>query len=413
MKKRTVFTIVFAFAAAALIVGGFSLFHRGEKEKDAETPKSAYDLKDEAYSAAAQSFGEKVYPSDIDGLYYSLSPLRYYLVSQNGIEQVAPTKTLKVTPKVAGVTMQFDIPYVSISGDIFGVAQWRGAGDVYTEATAVLKRMPKALAKEEFLLLLNTESAGTSVTESRYSEAFCVNGSGECTCLFDPRNRPVEQSGKLRTDWDVLTLSMLKSGSGIPSLTGRNYSRDENAQVFDLRLTKAGSTDIVARGIRGFISAEQSKLRFLRADNEKWQIVESVGGKETVVAAIKGNLTNEYTLYSRFARRNSDDTVVLFEGGREVPLPCAFKKVYAIEDFGTKLIYIGKEENRDGKDFKVQKLVMYDLVSGRSTAIYANSIFDEESSLSLCASGVVSEMNGKSVFISYNSLEKMAVDVIK
>lgn len=95
MKKRTVFTIIFVILAAAAIALGFYFLSKKEKETPAE-PKQAYAFIDEAYQKAARALPAKVYDTPVDGLFYSLSPVRFYGVKDGALAQIKKTDTLHV-----------------------------------------------------------------------------------------------------------------------------------------------------------------------------------------------------------------------------------------------------------------------------------------------------------------------------
>ena len=93
--------------------------------------------------------------------------------------------------------------------------------------------------------------------------------------------------------------------------------------------------------------------------------------------------------------------------GKEIKAPGAFKKLYGFAAAEDKLIYVGKEENKSGESYKVQKIVITSLKTEQSKTYYANNIMDENTSLYVGQQGIVTLKDGKSVFISYNSLESM------
>ena len=77
------------------------------------------------------------------------------------------------------------------------------------------------------------------------------------------------------------------------------------------------------------------------------------------------------------------------------------------------MVILGKEENKEGKDYKVQKLMVADSAAKQASVFYANDCFDENSSVLLCSAGLITQKGGKSVFISYKALETLTHNVIQ
>ena len=416
MKKRTVFTIIIAVLAIGLIAGGFyAVKMKEKKEKEPMEPESVYTLADKEYTALAQQMEQKLYESDVDGLFYSLSPVKYYLAKDGKLEALEPAGSIESSPVVAGTKMKFKLSFVKVGKELFGVGLWNSDSGIYNNAFAVLKNMPEALASGRYLLLIDTSSKDLSATERNYSEIFSLNKSGEVNgYVFDQRNRTVEESGKLRSDWDMMRLEMLHcSGERIFSLTGRKYNRDVTNQFYDLRLSNAQSIKTVASKVsEKMLQGNVNKFTFLRVQNNAWQVVESKAGKEKTVGSYEGDIEKDYILRSGIAIRKSDSTIIDLLTGEETVLSLPFKSVYSIAKKGSRTVCIGKEENRDGADFKVQKIVLI-TAQGEQKSIFANDIMDENSPLYLSGEGILTQKQGKSVFISYSALENLLLGVIK
>lgn len=412
MKKRNLFTIIFVIIAAAAIAAGFFILSKREN-REPEQPSSVYSLKDEQYNSAAKQTGEKFYESSIDGVFYTLSPVKYFKISGGEIKAISASGTFKSAVSVSGAKMKFEIPYIKEGGEIFGVGTWHSDSGVYNDAFAVLKDMPEAFSGGySALLLIDTDRNDLSANERKYSELFKVNLNGDVGgYVFDQRNRTVEQSGKLRTDWDVLTLDMLKNHSkgAVLSLSAKKYTHSEGAQIYDLMITENGSTSVLeSEVLTEYAALSKGKASFIKAAEGGWQAVQKSGKDKKVTAKAQGDIYSDYEIKGDFAYNKENGSFISLKNGKEYKAPSEFKAVYDAEIYGTKLIYIGKEENRDGEEFKVQKIVISDTESEQLKILYANDIMDENSSLFVCSEGIVTLKGGKSVFISFSALETIA-----
>ena len=116
-------------------------------------------------------------------------------------------------------------------------------------------------------------------------------------------------------------------------------------------------------------------------------------GKHKKVANINAELS-EIKIKEGYAF--SDMKLINLFNGEITPLN--FKKVYDFSANGSELLIAGKEENREGEKFKVQK-IMY-LTKGESGVFYANNIMSENTSCELAGKSVLTEKDGKTHIIS-------------
>ena len=410
MKKRTVFTIIFVILVAAAIALGFYFLPKKEKETPKE-PEQAYAFIDEAYQKAAQTLPEKVYDTPVDGLFYSLSPVKFYGVKNGALVQIKKVETLHVSPVIAGKAMDFNISMVTFAKQHFGVGVWQSDSGAYNDAFAVLEDMPGAYDSDyTYLLLIDTARVDSGANERMYSELFTVSKDGMVGgYLFPQNNRTTEPSGKLRTDWDCGTLQMVNGGY---TLTGRKYNHSDTAQKYDLRKTASGNTETVAQEVSRFVIPAKNPV-FIKAQATGWSIERLKGGTQKTVASFKDAIYQDYTVNNGFAVHNNKASAIRMDSGKEVKAVSSLKKLYSINTLGKKMVILGKEENKEGKDYKVQKLMVADSQTKQASVFYANDCFDENSSLLLCSAGIVTQKGGKSVFISYKSLETLTHNVIQ
>ena len=419
MKKRTVLTIVFAIIVIiAIAVGFFALRQKEKREKELEeSGKSVYTLADEEYNKTAQKLDFKLYESGVDGVFYTLSPVKYFSVKDGAVTELSPAGKIKVYPVVGTCKMEFEIEYIKTKSDVFGVGVWHFDSGVYNDAFALLKRAPKQLSSREYLLLIDTNAGEKSASERAFSEIFALSKNGsECSYIFDRSNITVEESGKLRTDWDVIKTDCLKGSfiGSVPVLTGRKYNRDRANQKYDIRTYKNGSKTVVAKAVSDvFISVSADKLTYIRQKNDSWQIVSSNGKKESKIASFEGFINSDYSVFGSLALRKNDNVLISLNDGKNYGALNDFKAVYSVGESRDRIVVVGKEENRDGKEFKVQKIVVINKDDGKKATLYANDIMDEKTSLITCSEGIITLKNGKSVFISYSDIETVLADVVK
>lgn len=391
MKKKTVFTIIFVLIVALAI--GAGLYYL--KKTEPEPKKFSYDLKDEVFFENAQQIKGKLYKSDIEDVFYTLSPTKYYLVKNGKATPIKATGTFKTSVSDTAFTFSFTIPYITVKGERFGVAQCNSANpdSIYNYAFAVLKKMPKGLGSDyENLLLIDTHDNGKSATERTYSEAFALTKNAKSASqLLDTRNRTVESSGKLRTDWFVYTLDSVKHGL---YFSGRDYSQNSQRPNYDLYKFASGADKVLAKNVGGtWLGFSDGGIYYLKLGNASFSSVCLKNGKHKKAANISAEIS-ETKIKEGYAF--SDMKLInLFDG---VITPLNFKKVYDFSADGSALLIVGKEENRESEKFKVQK-TMY-LTQGDSGAFYANNIMSENTSCELAGGAIITEKEGKTHIIS-------------
>ena len=418
MNKKTVFTIIFAAVVAiAIAVTAVVLINKEKKDQQTTEPAAVYTFIDEEYRAAATQPDVKLYGTHIDGLFYSLSPVRYYYAKGEKLEPVKEQGTLSVSPVVANTQMDFEIAYIELEGRTFGVGLWHSDGGAYNDVFALLLDMPSAFnSAQAYLLLLDPAQKDLGADKRLYSELLAVSGDGESvTYLFNQGNRMTEPSGKLRTDWDCATAAMLTAQEGSAlTFSGKKYNHSDEAQVYDLQCTEGGSTSVVAQGVCGAYAAQKGEsFCYVQQSDADWALYSGTAQENKKLASYQGNFANDCTIAGSVAFKHSDGALINLQNGKEIPLPTAFKKLYAGAVSGKRAVYIGKEENKEGKDYKVQKIVISNTAKAQSKVWYANDIMDEDSPLLLCSEGIVTQKGAKSVYISYKSLESLAADVVK
>ena len=415
MKKRTVLTIAFAvLAAAAIAVGFFMLSRKGDSQKQSTTKKQAYDLIDEAYRTKAQALGVKLYDSGTPGLFYSLSPLKYYAIQGEEIKELKAKKSISTSVRVASAQMNFDIPLVRFGGKDFGIGIWHADAGVYNDAFAVVQTMPDTLnTAGSYLLLIDTSQTDADASRRMFSELIALGEDGSVRdYVFDQRNRTTEQSGKLRTDWACTTQALINHSEGAFILSGKRYNRDMEHQKFDL-LRGAGE-QLVAEGIRAKgLQIKGEKVYFVQPAQTAWKLLCSTAGVIKETAAFKGDFDKDYFVTADTAVRKEKPVIIDLQSGKESTPQGSFKKLYAVQSLSGKRVLIGKEENKEGKDYKVQKIVVEDKEKNRQSVYYANDVMDENSSLLLCKEGILTLKDGKSVFISYAALESAYASVVQ
>ena len=393
MKKRTVFTIIFVFVAALAAATGFYYLNKNKAEPKPE--KFSYDLKDESFFKNAQIIDCKLYKSDIKGVFYTLNPIKYYFVENGKATPIKPSGTLKTTVSDTAFSFNFTIPFINYKGERFGVAVWSkgGSGSIYTYAFALLKKMPKAAGSDyENLVLVDTNKSDKSASERDYSEAFAVSKSGKSGGqLLDTRNRTVDKSGKLRTDWFVYSAESLKHGC---YLSGRFYSQNAQNPNYDLCKITSGEDKVLAKKVNSTkLYFFNGAVYYLKQAGKTFNSICYKNGEHKKVASVNAGL-GETEIKDNYAF--CDMKLINLLNAEITPLN--FKKVYDYSPDGSDMLIVGKEENREGEAFKVQK-IMYLSHSG-SAVLYANNIMSENTSCELVNSSVITEKDGKTHIIS-------------
>lgn len=417
MKKRNIITTIIAILAL-LAIGVGAYYAYIDEQKTDNTQKANYNFADSDYKKAISSADTALYESDIDNIYYSLSPIKYYKLSADGFTQLKPSGTFSKKIKISDTALPLSIPYIKYNGKIFGVGEWKKSKpaekDIYTYAFAVIKDMPSGFSSPySCLLLISTDDDGTSAALRNYSEAIAVNPKGTVGgYVFDQRNRTVESSGKLRTDWDLLTLSQTDNiyDKSIVSLSGRMYSRSADAQTYDLRLTKNSRTSGYASSVSCvWTHYDQSGLYYIKQKNDKWHIIcRSVsGGKEKSVASFSGNINTDCIIRGNYALNKNSYTLISLLDGKTYKIGESFKLFY---DFGVrngKAVLIGKEKNKYNQKYKVQKIVVFSLSNSQKSVLYANNIMNENSPLCLSDNYIITQFSSSTNAISFSELQKI------
>lgn len=391
MKKKTVFTIIFVIIAALGIAAGFYFLNKPKPEPQ----KFTYDLKDEEFLKNAQIINSKLYKSDIDGIFYSLAPTKYYLVKNGKAAPIAPSGTLKISVSDTAFKFNFTIPYINLKGERFGVGEWTSSdsGGIYTYAFAVLKKMPKAVGSDyENLLLIDTDNNKKSVSERTFSEAFQISKSGKSGGqLLDTRNRTVESSGKLRTDWFVYGTQALKHGC---YFSGRAYSQNIESPNYDLYKFAQGEDKLLAKNVNSaWLGFSGGGIYYLKQSETNFKSVCLKNGKHEKRAEIEGKIAqtkikNDYAL-------EGAKLINLFSGKITA---LNFKKVYDFSANSSQILIVGKEENREGKKFKVQK-IMYLSPSG-SKVLFANNIMSENTDCEISHNSLITQSGQKTHIVA-------------
>lgn len=390
MKKRTVFTIIFVAIVACAIAAGFYYMQKSKPE-----PKSfSYELKDDEFFANAQTIDTKLYSSDIKGVFYSLNPTKYYFVENGKATPIKPAGTIKTTVSDSAFKFAFTIPYINYKGERFGVGEWKKEGaQIYDYAFAVLRKMPKALGSDyENLLLIDTHDNSLSATDREYSEAFILNKSGDSGGqLLDMRNRTPDKSGKMRTDWFVYTLEGIKRGY---YFSARDYSQDEQNPTYDLYKARSGEDKKIAGKVNSSrLLFATDKVYYFKQGKDSFSVMRVQKGVHSKAATLKGKIS-EYKIKGAYALKDMK-LINLYDG--EIT-PLNLKKVYDFSYSESALVVAGKEENREGEKFKVQKL-MY-LSSEKTAVFYANNIMSEHSVCEFVNNSVITEKDGKTNIIN-------------
>lgn len=409
MKKRTILTILFAVVAAAAIAAGFFFFAKREKQAK-QNSEPAYDLIDEAYWTAAEQCGETLYGTDIEDLFYTSEPVRYFYAQNGTLEELEPETSLSLYPVVGGCEIELEIPLVSIGNRQFGVGVWHADEGIYQDVFAVLRDMPEGFASPyPYLLLLDTHNTQAGADERLYSELMKVSANGSIGgYLFSQNNRNAEPSGKLRTDWDCATLNMAEYAY---TFTGRKYHHSEESQQYDLRQTSAAGTQTIETAVAGtYIVCTQEDACFLKVQENGWGVYNTQGD---TLAEFDGDLYQDYSIVSDFALKKDTGAAFYLQTGKALGAAKLFKKIYSLQTCAQKLVILGKEENKEGLDYKVQKLIVADQTQKKAHVYYANDVADENSPLLLCSEGILTQKSGKSVFISYEKLETLPSSVVE
>ena len=224
-----------------------------------------------------------------------------------------------------------------------------------------------------------------------------------------------EQSGKLRTDWACATATMMFSQSeGMLTLSGKKYNRTASAQLFDLLCTRNGQTTTVAEKVSAHYAAYENGVSWQIKDKKSaWELLCTQESQTKSLGTFEGSFASDYRLLGDYALKKSDGSLIYLKSAKQYNPPGDFKKLYAVDVAGDSIVYIGKEPNKEGKDYKVQKIVVTDTKGKQTAVFYGNDIMDENSSLFACRSGIITQKEGKSVFISYKALARVAQDVVK
>jgi len=391
-QRKRAFRIMLITAALAVAAAGVMTYtYIGGREPDVETPtEPAVDpaaLTD--YGSFVLSEGQLSYPllpTEINGIVAELDPggvFRFYEYAADRLVPCADVKHVNVSVECSSQNIPATVYYVERGGKTAGFGLFTTAISdanvkLYDYAFFKAVTMPQGYGNNRAMLLVDFDKDDFASDNKSYSEIFSWNpDNGKAERLTSDSGRTVDEYGRMRNDWAVMTDQLLKSAGGKRLyLSGRHYNLNTLTQVCDV-LTIANTSAKPPKTVTGIAGAYLEvydggdTLVYLKEVPGGFGALKKQGGNETVVKTFEGKLS-DYLLGSRFLLNK--ETLVLTEiaSGREAKLKASVKNpvAFSMSPDGRRIVILGGG--------KTQTAVFYDLSSGESSTAAEEGIFSEE-----------------------------------
>ncbi len=376
-------------AAAAMAVMLFTQ-HKGDGKtvEDEGTSVSAAAPESNAkLTGFVKSTGQGNYPllsAGIDGFFYEANPggvFTFYKYADGSFAKYDDVETAPVSVECSAQEIPATIYYIKVGDEISGCGLFTTAirtesVEIYNYAFFRLVTMPEDYGNGDSMLLVDFDKVDFAKEEKTYSEIYSYDtGSGKSAKLTGDNGRLVDEIGRERTDWAVMTDNLLDSCGGKKLyLSGRNYNLNTLNDTADVLLINdtAKKPTVEAQGILGaYLKVTDDGLVYMRASSGGFDCIRNgVDGTETKIASLAG----DYKSYLRCGDYLlSKDTLVLTNivSGESKTLSTAITAPTAFSINDSKLVLF-----KNGSD--TQQLSFIDLASGTEKLMEDASLFAPE-----------------------------------
>lgn len=308
-KKYVYLMSAAAVLAAAAMVLFITTQVRGrsagdDKEETTEKPDAAYMVGYDRYIVSEGITDYPILPTDIENIFVRHSPdgvFKYYeYTDENALSPLGDVKTVKVTVTCSSQKIPATIYYVDTGDSVTGYGLFTTAisdADVklYEYAFFKICDMPEGYGDESVMLLVDFDKDDFLRAEKTYSEIFGLDlNSGKTTKLTGDNGRTVDKNGRMRTDWAVMTDTLLKTCGGERLyLSGRSYLLGTMNEKSDVLLINDASKkpSWKVSGIYGtYLKVTNDGLVYLRQTENGFDSVLNKDGDETVIAGFTERL---------------------------------------------------------------------------------------------------------------------------
>ena len=384
MKLKTVISIaVTSVAVAAVIVAAVLMEKRGGENGPGVTGTSAaVKTGPEIFESLPIHTGLTalpMIPTAMTGIYYTDDPVEYFELKDGAMQKIEADGTVRVSFSLSGQKIAKDISYIRRGGKITGYAVYKNGDETaqYPYFFFELTNLPMT-SKEDSCMLLGTTDPDAGV--KLYEEAFTVNlKTGATKFYFEQMQRTVDPEAKQRDDFHYLTDGLIsRAGDRMLMFSGRKYQYvDRDTDLFYYRIGMRYPLVLASRAHYMYAYDAAAGTVFLRKTESGFSSILLSGSKETVLREFDGDFKNDYASDGPWAIKKSsqDGSCLLYNinENKEYELKgVGMGPIDAIKlsPDGKKLILAGSPYGGGG-----QKLVFYDMDSGRSASITAPSLF--------------------------------------
>ncbi|MCL2508780.1 MAG: hypothetical protein FWF05_06360 [Oscillospiraceae bacterium] len=392
-KNQSLLYMMIVMAALAVVsaaVMTYTYMNGGNASSENETtePEPSDALTD--YGSFVLSEGALRYPllpTDIRGLLVELDPggvFTFYEYADGRLNRYQNVKTVSVSVECSRQNIPATVYYAEKDGRLTGFGLFTTAISganvkLYDYAFFKAVTAPDGYGKNRALLLVDFDKDDFASDNKAYSEIFSWNpDSGKADKLTSENGRTVDELGRMRTDWAVITDQLLKSCGGKRLyLSGRNYNLNNLDRICDALVIpdSASAPQKAVTGITGAylkVTDGGNTLVFLReTGRDSFAAFKKSNGTETAVKEFEGRLP-DYLMCGDFLLHK--ETLVLTEisSGMEAKLKVEVKSPvsFSISPDGRKLVIFGGGAQ--------QTAVFYDLSTGESEASREDNIFSAE-----------------------------------
>lgn len=350
------------------------------------------------YDSVIQTvFDGQLYESDIENVYYTLSPAKFYQQTAQGFVD-CPFNTAEVSMTLFNEPIAFTLNYVNIDGTYFGFAEYATENDYYY-IKGMNVPVSSSYNKTTDMLLLFDASLGLADYDRLYSEAFIYNvPKNQVKGIYvQERNRTLMENGKKRPDYAMFTTEMLQRATARRNLflTRAFYEySDAPDRVTDVNSIKYGYTsdskltDILFN--IAYDTPEGKTFHYARTESGFQARLGAGNDKDQVLWDFKGEPYTEYVRsgdyivnVSNFVLENSVNSVVNPSSKQEMTftMEIPVNRIHSlrVSPDGTQMVIFGTRNYVDRREVKsIQIACFVNLKTGKTTQYLGEALYDEK-----------------------------------
>ncbi|MCR5485305.1 MAG: hypothetical protein K6F09_06900 [Clostridiales bacterium] len=388
-KKKKLKKYVLIMSATALLAAASMVLYvwSGSRTKEPVEPEITTVTVDESnkFSPYVKKYGKIDCPlqemsvKDVFAEIYPSGEVKFFEYRDGVFGLMPGVKDADISVKCSNQDIPVKLYYVEKDNEIGGFGLFTTKNSkanvkLYDYAFFKLVGMPEGYGSGDAMLLVDFDEEDFLSQDKSYSEVYGFNKlTKNTTKLTGDNGRLIDEYGRHRTDWAVMTDSLLKTCGGKRYyLSGRNYNLNMMDEVCDIINVPDTSTkpSVAARGIFAkFALVNDGNLTYFKKTDNGFNAVTNTGGVEKTTASFDGDLS-EYLIDGHMILNKmslvltdlfTGESKTLDVGGLTYPVS------FSVSPDKTKLVML--------KNGGTQTAVLYDLKSGEYTVAEDKNIF--------------------------------------